>query len=540
MSDCPDPSPEDSAGPSTAELGRASTLRDELEWYLGRCVPWNAEPRPDVATAAITGLRPVDEARTALERTVEGVDEADLPNGYASLFHRVLNLLDVLDRHDRWVRSFESARLPPGDALRLTGYPVTEHTTLLVSVKHLFGEYYPVVAHDVEMPRDVEGAAGEKARGFVRRAYRTANADRPSGFVPRFGPRGGRAADPTRYFDGGAGNGADPNSTGGEGDSTDSMTNGDGGLSAPEALSGVTIAETPAARSSVPELLQPRGAERHTRMVMRRVETAHALSGSVQPVAPGIYRVKTTRGSVDEPATKRTGPRNDDMGSVRVPDPDVGGDLAGSTLDRTQHIVNIEPRAGTDDSEDDAASGSAPPAAADVGDGDATGDGVGDADRSAACLCDDFHYTCVPRSMDCKHILLTKRLIHSGLLPPPSADPEPWVDGRLDELTALVERYARREREDDMGLAGAGIDTEPYFDEDDARSLFPSEIEGRVRAEWVRERLLAEVEQARRVPLETDLRALVTDIARVVAPPEEVLERFLGIELPGKPESTRA
>lgn len=68
-------------------------------------------------------------------------------------------------------------------------------------------------------------------------------------------------------------------------------------------------------------------------------------------------------------------------------------------------------------------------------------DGYVDGVHRAICECNDYRYRCGPGGYDCKHILLVKRLVQNGLLPPLTADPEEWLYTRLDYLERLITAY---------------------------------------------------------------------------------------------------
>lgn len=66
-------------------------------------------------------------------------------------------------------------------------------------------------------------------------------------------------------------------------------------------------------------------------------------------------------------------------------------------------------------------------------------DGYVDGEHRAICECNDYRYRCGPDGYDCKHILYVKRLVRNGLLPPHTADPDEWLQTRLDYLRRLIE-----------------------------------------------------------------------------------------------------
>lgn len=50
-----------------------------------------------------------------------------------------------------------------------------------------------------------------------------------------------------------------------------------------------------------------------------------------------------------------------------------------------------------------------------------------------ACFCDDFIFRASNDGFDCKHILYVKDLISNGFLPPVMADPEEWMNKKMNQ-----------------------------------------------------------------------------------------------------------
>lgn len=67
------------------------------------------------------------------------------------------------------------------------------------------------------------------------------------------------------------------------------------------------------------------------------------------------------------------------------------------------------------------------------------------------CLCEDFQYRCREIGIDCKHLLIIKRLINRGCLPPISSEPVSWVENTLDDLLEHIYEY--RQPDDSRELA---------------------------------------------------------------------------------------
>ena len=467
-------------------MSRIGEIRDELEWYLRGHVPSNDVPRIDRATDALVGVTPLDDAIDALHATLDETTSEDLPEGYSELFMRTLRLLVSLDDYERWVRLYESAHPPSGDLLRITAYPMTESTTVVLSAKYLFGEYFPAVVYDVSTPHSVEAECEQKARGFARVEFRPDRRGNVS-FAPRFGPATDTGTHAIHFFE-------ERETAFGSTHGTPSTGEANG---IPAAVTEVSVPTLPTPADGVEDHLAPRGIEADPAMMLRRTETAQAMTDPIYAIAPGMYRVGYEM--------------DDDRGNIVTPEGDLG-EVASSTSDtpalgpgadvpqvETEYVVNINPTADSGAAEE----GDESPAEG--------GDGFDHGDEAAACLCDDFVYRGAPGNIDCKHILAVKRLINAGLLPPPDASPEAWLDDRLDECEAIIDEYAREDRADEMRFTGT-VSLDPDGDETET----PAQQVRRARRT-----LLAAVGQARKAPEATDFRMLVAEIARIVAPPIE-------------------
>lgn len=469
-------------------LQRISEIRDELEWYLRGCAPWKETPRISRATDAIVGSKPLKDAIEMLQTAIDETNADDLPNGYASLFTRTFRLLLSLNTHERWVRLYESKLPPSGDILRITAYPMTESTTIVVSAKYLFGEFLPTVVYDVATPHDVESECNQKSHGFERVEFHPSR-DGQIGYSPRFGPQTVTGRNAIRYFD----------MYGTDSTVGDTSTDGDVSDEVPTAVSEISVPPMPEPADWIDDYLTPRSIERDPAMTVRRIETAQSMTKPIYPVERGMYRVGESR-ETEYDASDVAAPPRDDIGAVgsstsTTPALGPGVDAPDGT---TEYVVNIEPEQVTEDNETETTRNNADTA-------------FGWGDETAACLCDDFIYHGAPGHCDCKHILLTKRLISCGLLPPPDAEPETWLNERLDECEDIVTEYTHEGRADAMRL-----DALHAFSHD----VEESESESKPVQQF-RQTVLDEIEQARQEPATTDLRALVGKISRVVAPPAE-------------------
>lgn len=467
-------------------LHRISEIRDELEWYLRGCAPWKETPRIDRATDAIVGSTPLKNAIETLRTAIDETDANNLPDGYASLFTRTLRLLLSLNTHERWVRLYESRLPPSGDILRITAYPMTESTTIVVSAKYLFGELLPTIVYDVATPHDVESECEKKAHGFDRVEFQS-DKDGQVMFSPRFGPETASGRNAIRYF------------TTGEtlSNSADDALPTDTSNGVAAAVSEISLPTLPEPADWVDEHLTPRCIERDPAMTVRRIETAQAMTKPIYPVERGMYRVGEYREKEDDGMNP---PQGNDMGAVGSSTstmPALGPGID-APVDMTEYVVNIEPEQTTESGE----------AEMTADDADTTFNQV---DETAACLCDDFIYHGAPEHCDCKHILLTKRLINCGLLPAPDAEPEVWLNDRLDECEEIVTEYTHEGRTDEMRL-----DTARAFGHDSEERDSQSD-----RVQLIRQTLIDEIEEARGEPATTDLRALIGAISRIVAPPTE-------------------
>lgn len=458
-------------------LQHISEIRNELEWYLRGCVPWKDLPRVERATDAIVGITPLDTAIEQLRTSLDATDCSQLPDGYGEVFSRTIRLLVSLTKHERWVRLYESERPPSADLLRITSYPMTESTTIVLSAKYLFGEMIPTVVFDVSTPRNVDKEVNQKSQAFERVQFHPSKEDGSLSFSPRFGPAthdGTYAAEffgPETLF----GNSQGPPATDAEGD-------------IPPAVAEIGITTLPQLRPDVEGYLSPRGLEADPAMMMRRIETAQQMTDPIYPVAPGMYRIgyRTAEDEPQDTEQSEAVPPNSDVPAL--------GPGADAPQDATEYVVNIDPDQATE---------------ADGGMIDEE-DPFGHNSESASCLCDDFIYRGAPSKFDCKHILTVKRLIGVGLLPPPTADPESWLVDQLDECEQIIREYAQDGRVTEMRLDEEGI----TVGQNETMSTDK-------RVTQIREMLLTEVEEARDDLRTVDLRTLVGRISRFIGVPAE-------------------